>query len=114
MWKFNGLTEIGPPKPQYTKPDGASTNRKINFMSKALPSLTLIHNIVSPSGTTSVEIDKNWLGYLNELALLVWWLDDGSLVSNGQRGVICCEGFDLPSIGILQDYLKSRWILHAL
>ena len=109
LWKFNHLNEISPPKPQYTKPDGVSKNRKIGFMSKALPSLTLIYNIVSPSATSLVEIDKKWLGYLNELALFVWWVDDGSIVGNGKRGTFCCDGFGLPAIQILKDYLKNKW-----
>ena len=106
-WKFNNLSEIALPTPKYSQPDGASKNPKVNFMSRALPALTKIYNIVSPNG--SKEINESWLSYLNELALLVWWLDDGSLVKDGQAGMLCCEGFEPSQSEILQDYLQSKW-----
>lgn len=106
-------------KPSYgQKPDGASKNLKINFMSKALPSLTAVYNIICPKGKNLTDLNNTWLGYLNEpavgaVALLVWWLDDGSIIGKGKRGVFCCEGFSLETIQLFKEYLKKRWGLES-
>ena len=105
LWKFRSLYEIAPKKPSYgQKPDGASKNLKINFMSKALPSLTAVYNIICPKGKNLTDLNNTWLGYLNELALLVWWLDDGSIIGKGKRGVFCCEGFSLETIQLFKVF----------
>ena len=41
----------------------------------------------------------------------MWWLDDGSLVSDSRQGVFCTDGFDRKGILTLKDYLKERWMV---
>lgn len=110
VWKFKKLQEIAPPKLQYMAPDGASKKRKVNFMGKSCKEMEVIQKIVCPNNKVEINpSNKGWLYYLDEFALLVWWLDDGSLVNNGVRGVFCTDGFNYATIEILQEYFLKRW-----
>lgn len=106
-WKFEMLSEIALKKLQYQKPDGYSNNQKIGFMSKAMSQLTEINRICYKDN--KLQIKRFWLNHLTELGLLIWWLDDGSLVRKGKGGVFCTDGFDLPAIKILHKYFKKVW-----
>ena len=83
--------------------------RSVNFMSRADKSLTSIYETVSPDRAILIDTTDNWLDYLNEQALLVWWLDDGSLQNKKKKGVLCCEGFSLETLALLKEYFERRW-----
>ena len=109
LWKANILKEVATKNLQYTKPDGASKKGKVNFMSRADKCLTSIYDIVSPDRAILIDPADNWLDYLNEQALLVWWLDDGSLQNKKRKGVLCGEGFPLETIELLKEYFERKW-----
>ena len=52
---------------------------------------------------------RRWLNQLTPLSLAVWWLDDGSLIGNGKRGVFCTDPFPLKDQKILAQYLQKVW-----
>lgn len=106
-WKFEMLKEIAPKKLQTQKPDGYSSNKKLGFMSLVNEDVTKIYQVVSKQN--KLDIKRSWLNHLTELGLLIWWLDDGSIIKNGRNGVFCTDGFELDGIKILQDYLKVVW-----
>lgn len=82
-------------------------SEKLRFQSLALEELTEIYNLTTEKGKKIVK--RKWLNLLTPLSLLVWWLDDGSLVSNSRKGVFCTDGFSLKEVKILQNYLKKVW-----
>jgi predicted NodU family carbamoyl transferase len=110
-WKFEVLSEIAPERLQVQKPDGYSKNQKIGFISNAMSQLTEIHQVVCK--TNKLNIKRSWLNHITELGLLIWWLDDGSIIGSGREGVLCTDGFDLPAIKILQNYLHKVWKINT-
>jgi recombination protein RecA len=112
FWKMQMLQEIcgescywlqGTEK----KPDGWGT-KKYRFQSRALPSLTELYDLTHyrVSGT-KVRVTRKWLNRLSPLSLAIWWMDDGSLVSDSRQGVICTDGFSLKEVKIINQYFKN-------
>ena len=46
---------------------------------------------------------------LTPLSLMVWWLDDGSLIVNSRKGVFFTEGFNYQDLTVLSRYLNTKW-----
>jgi len=114
QWKANELKEIIGNRSQWIqgtpeKPDGWGTI-KFRFQSAALPSLTELYRLTH-KGTSGpkAKVRRTWLNKLTPLSLAVWWLDDGSLVSDSRQGVLCTDSFSLEEVEILQKYLKNVW-----
>lgn len=107
LWKKTQLHEISLAKTQIQKADGFSKNQKISFQSRATKELTKIHAIVCKDNKVNIQL--YWLNALDELALLVWWLDDGSLISKRTQGCLCTDGFHESCQKILQEYLFNSW-----
>lgn len=110
-WKHKHLHEVALPKLQLQKADGFSKDPKIGLQSKAHPELTKIHAIVCKNNRLSIE--RNWLDNLDELALLIWWLDDGSLVANRRQGCFCTDLFSFEEISSLKQHLEEIWKIQA-
>ena len=107
-WKVEMLKEIAINKAVYlSEPDGFSNNKKLHFQSRALESLTALHKITHLNN--KLHIRRRWLNCLTPLSLAVWWLDDGSLITNGRQGVICTDGFNVDSVKILSRFLEVVW-----
>jgi LAGLIDADG DNA endonuclease family len=107
-WKANQLKEISSENSCHLQhPDGWSRVEKLHYQSFSLPCLTELYNLTHSDG--EFVFRKEWLMMLTPLSLLVWWLDDGSLVKNSRQGVLCCEGFDLESITMLRGHLQEQW-----
>lgn len=112
LWKAEKLKEIASSKSiQYQKPDGFSQNCKLSFQSRALQELTQIYDEAYKNN--KLVIKRKWLNYLTPLALCIWWLDDGSIVCHGRRGVLSTEGFDKESVELLARYLLKVWGIEA-
>lgn len=107
-WKASMLQEISSEKSCIIqKPDGFSINRKLLYQSRALESLTSIYTITQSKN--KIEIKRKWLNHLTSLSLAIWWLDDGSLISNRRKGVLCTDGFSKDSVELLSRYLYVVW-----
>nr|YP_009519118.1 hypothetical protein [Caulerpa verticillata]AYC65087.1 hypothetical protein [Caulerpa verticillata] len=108
IWKTKQLDEIKTKKShQIEKPSGYSKNKKLLFQSAAKPQLTEIYNITYKKN--SLQIKRRWLNFLTPLSLVIWWLDDGSIINDGKRGVLCTDGFPKTQIQILKRYLFVVW-----
>lgn len=113
FWKKNALQEIAGANCFWLqgdkKPDGWGS-KKYRFQSKALPSLSELFYLTHGNGhATKVEVRRAWLNRLTPLSLAVWWLDDGSLVSDSRQGVLCTDGFSLKEVEILRRYMQKVW-----
>lgn len=106
-WLADSLKEINNPGSVLTKPTGYSPNPKLQYQSKSCETLTKIHEITYEKNC--LKIKRSWLNFLTPLSLMVWWLDDGSIVGGGRQGVFCTDGFDLKSVEILVQYLDKVW-----
>lgn len=110
FWKANQLKEISGTKFfwRQTKAgrDGWGTI-KLRFQSLALPALTEIYNLTHPKG--KFQIRRKWLNLLNPLSFAIWWQDDGSIIANGRKGVLCTDGFKKSEVQLLRQYLLKVW-----
>ena len=107
-WKVSKLSEISSGKFVWTQQaDGFGKLPKLRYQSRAIEALTELYNLTSKGGKFNIR--RKWLNCLTPLSLAVWWLDDGSIISNGRKGVICTDGFDEDAVKILAKYLEKVW-----
>ncbi len=107
-WKTEQLREIANEKCVWRQSDkNAWGKEKIRFQSRALPALTDIYNLTHKTGRK--QIRRKWLNLLTPMSLAVWWLDDGSLVSDSRQGVFCTDSFSYDEVVLLQKYLSVVW-----
>ncbi len=107
-WKVEQLQEIAAEKSVFRQQaDGYGTAPKLRFQSRALEALTELYRLTHKKDC--LRIRRTWLNRMTPLSLAVWWFDDGSLIANGRRGVICTDGFDEESVKILARYLDVVW-----
>lgn len=108
LWKVQQLSEIQTPKSnQVQLPMGLSGHKKLLFQSSAKQQLTQIYNITYKKNRICIR--RTWLNHMTPLSLAIWWLDDGSIIGNGKRGVLCTDGFSEKENKILQRYLAIVW-----
>jgi hypothetical protein len=113
QWKASALQEISSNASiQYSKKSGYSQNQKLLFQSRALPQLTEM-NSMTHDGAQRLIIRRRWLNHLTPLSLAIWWLDDGSIISLGRKGVLCTDGFDEDSVKLLAHYLEVVWNVYT-
>ena len=108
FWKVDQLKEISGPKCARLQPaDGWSPNEKLHYGSRVSDFLTEIYQLTHRRN--KFVVSRRWLDLLSPISLLVWWLDDGSLIKNSRQGVFCTEGFDRKNILMLSKYLEDKW-----
>jgi hypothetical protein len=86
---------------------------KIRFQSLALPALTELYALTHPHKGT-FQIRRKWLNLLTPLSLAIWWQDDGSIIANGRKGVLCTDGFKPEEVELLAQYLEKVWHVHLV
>lgn len=113
FWKVRKLKEISHEKCTWLQKNdrGYSKLNKLRYQSCALESLTRIYEVTHKSGRFSIR--REWLNDLSALSLAVWWMDDGSIISNGRKGVLCTDGFNEKSVKALARYLQKVWGVKA-
>lgn len=112
-WKVTKLNEIASEKSVFKqKPDGFSKLSKLRFCSRALPFLTDLYQLTHDRHHFRVK--RKWLNRMNVLSLAVWWCDDGSLIANTRKGVICTDGFDKWTVKMLARYLQIEWNIKTI
>src|SRR3989338_1877049 len=110
FWKCKKLKEIFGPKYYLRQSKNGKDGwgiAKLRFQSKALSALTDLFNLTHNKG--KLLIRRKWLNLLTPLSLAVWWQDDGSIIANGRKGVLCTDGFTPPEVKLLQKYLQKVW-----
>lgn len=111
-WKVSKINEIASDKSvQVLKPTGFSKNNKLLFQSKSMEGLTRLHSYVCVNN--KLRVQRRWLNKLTPLSLMVWWLDDGSLISNYRRGVLCTDNFSYDELLVLVRYLRVVWSIRV-
>ena len=107
FWKMNELKEISSEKCWWKQKGGFSNSVVLRYQSLALPLLSEIYDFTYVKG--KLEVRRKWLNQLTPLSLAVWWLDDGSIIANGRKGVICTDAFSEGENILLKRYLAKVW-----
>jgi len=113
MWKVRELHVIASPGSVHVQAASGfvGSKEKLHFQSRALEALTEIYRRTYDHG--KLRIRRKWLNLLTPLSLAVWWCDDGSLIGNTRRGVLCTDGFDEEEVKVLAQYLEVVWGVRA-
>lgn len=107
FWKIEQLKEIsGKSHFWEQKPNGLG-GIMLRYQSEAREDLTSLYDLTHKHN--QILIRRKWLNMLTPLSLAVWWLDDGSLIGNGKRGVFCTDPFPTKEQEILAQYLRKVW-----
>lgn len=108
FWKVSQLRDISGKKCYWESKDkDGFGGKKLRFQSVATEQLTDLYNLVCKKGKFRVQ--RKWLNLLTQLSLAIWWMDDGSIIGNGRKGVFCTESFSYEEQKILARYLKVVW-----
>ncbi len=107
FWKVEKLKEISSEKSWWKQEPNGYGGPMFRYQSLALESLTEWYRLTHEHN--KLVIRRHWLNKLTPLSLAVWWLDDGSLIGNGKRGVLCTDPFTLEEQKILARYLLKVW-----
>jgi len=107
FWKLEQLKEISGEKCWWIQSNNELGGDKIRYQSLALESLTDLYRLTHEK--QELRIRRKWLNTLTPLSLAVWWLDDGSLITNGRRGVLCTDCFPYKEQKLLVRYLYKVW-----
>jgi hypothetical protein len=111
-WKVDKLQEIASPKSiQKLVSTGLNKPAQLLFQSKACPELTEVQSITHLNNR--LRIQRRWCNHLTPLSLAIWWCDDGSIISNGRKGVLCTDDFDEISVRLLANYLQTVWGIYV-
>lgn len=107
-WKITQFNELQTVQSkQVQEPNGFSKNRKLLFQSAAKEELTQLYNLLYKKN--HLKIRRTWLNHMTPLSLAIWWLDDGSIIGNGKRGVFCTDCFSKEEHKLLKNYLLVVW-----
>lgn len=107
FWKVEQLKEISGEKFWWKQKSGFTDSEVLRYQSIALPTLSALYQLTHPNG--KFKISRKWLNQLSPLSLAIWWLDDGSIIGNGRRGVICTDAFSEAENKLLKHYLFKVW-----
>jgi len=111
FWKVDQLKEISGNSHYWIQEKNSLGNTMLRYQSLALPVLTELY--YQTHKKNKLVIKRKWLNEMSELSLAVWWLDDGSIISNGRKGVFCTDSFSYKEQKILVRYLKVVWGIKA-
>ena len=107
FWKMSQLKEISSEKCWWRQGKNGLGDAMLRYQSLALPRLSELYGMTHERGKLTIR--RKWLNTLTPLSLAVWWLDDGSIIANGRKGVFCTESFSYKEQKILARYLLTVW-----
>lgn len=113
-WKANKLKEISGKKSIFKQnhDGGYSQKAKLKFQSRALEGLSELFELTHKKN--SFHVRRKWLNEMTPLSLAIWWQDDGSLISNGRKGVFCTDGFTEKQVKSLARYMEVAWNIKCI
>lgn len=77
------------------------------FRSKALPQLNFYRNVFYPNGKKIIPVEV--LGWLDNLAVAVWYMDDGSITTKDATIRLATCNFHISNVGMLQGWLVAKY-----
>ena len=107
FWKVAQCKEISGEKCWWRQTPNGLGGEMLRYQSLATESLTGLYHMTHERGR--LRIRRKWLNLLTPRSLAVWWLDDGSLIGNGKRGVLCTDSFPYEEHKVLAQYLLKVW-----
>lgn len=107
FWKVKQLEEISGKSHFWEQKPNSLGGVMLRYQSEAREDLTELYRLTNKHNHLVVK--RKWLNQLTPLSLAIWWLDDGSLVGNGKRGVFCTDPFSLKEQKIMAQYLQKVW-----
>lgn len=112
FWKVGKLKSMSSDNNVWEQTDANSLSNgwggsKLRFQSLTMDELTKIHSLTTKNGKKIVK--RKWLNQMTPLSLLIWWLDDGSIISNHRKGVFCTDSFSYKEVKILCNYMQVVW-----
>lgn len=113
-WKAGLLRSISSEKSTWkqkgkTSDLSGTSSIKLRYQSKASPDLLKLYKLATKNNKKFIR--RKLLNLLTPRSLAIWWMDDGSIISNGRKGVLCTDSFSLKEVSIIQKYLKTVWDL---
>ena len=107
FWKLNQLQEISGELCWWEQEKNSLGGVMFRYQSLALDTLTEMWK--KTHYKNKLVIKRHWLNELTARSLAIWWLDDGSLITNGRRGVLCTDPFSYEEQKLLARYLEVVW-----
>lgn len=111
FWKVKQLEEISREKCWWKQEKNSLGNVMFYYQSMATDSLMDLYKLTHKNN--QLIIRRKWLNKLTPLSLAIWWLDDGSLITNGRRGVLCTDPFSYKEQKLMARYLYKVWDVKA-
>lgn len=107
FWKSSQLKEISGEAYWWQQEKNGLGGRMLRYQSRASESLTALYRQTHEKNR--LVIRRRWLNQLGPQSLAIWWLDDGSLIVNTRRGVLCTDPFPYEEQKLLARYLLVTW-----
>lgn len=107
FWKVSRLKEISNELCWWEQEKNGLGGKMLRYQSRASEALTELYKETHEKNR--LVIRRKWLNQLTPQSLAVWWIDDGSLITNGRRGVLCTDPFTYEEHKILAQYLLKVW-----
>ncbi len=106
-WKVDQLKGISGASYQWEQEKNGLGGAMLRYQSIASEGLTDLYQMTHEKSRLAIR--RRWLNDLTARSLAVWWLDDGSLITNSRRGVFCTDPFIYEEQKILARYLLKVW-----
>ena len=110
-WKVEQLQGISGRSCVFRQKEDGWGKEKLRYQSLALEELTDIYNLTHLRHKLIVR--RKWLNKLTPLSLCVWWLDDGSLISDCRQGVLCTDEFSFKELLCIVRYFRKVWQINV-
>ncbi len=107
FWKVSQLKEISSESCWWEQEKNGLGGKMLRYQSEAAEMLTAFYRATHEKNR--LVIRRKWLNQLTARSLAVWWLDDGSLIVNSRRGVLCTDPFSYEEQKLLARYLQVVW-----
>ncbi len=111
FWKTRLLKEISGKSFFWEQESNSLGGKMLRYQSATSQALTTLYHLTHKRNR--LVIRRKWLNMMTPLSLAVWWFDDGSIIANGRRGVICTVSFSYKEEKILTQYLEKIWKIKA-
>lgn len=93
------------------KPYIGHKGTQVIIKSVALPQLEFYRKVFYPNGKKIFPVES--LSWLDDLAVAVWYMDDGGISKINQQITLSTCSFNIGTVGMLQGWLATRYKILA-